>query len=311
MGASSDMLAIERRAFVISKWANLGMGLAGALAAWLSQSNAILVDGMFSLIGFVAAIIAGKVSHRTSLLPDRVRPYGYAADEAIFTAFRALSLLVLVLFCIANAGIGITDYVLTGEANELRYDVITVYFALIALTCASLWVVHFLAWRRTGKRSDMLRLEARAAGFDGLITIAAGAGLMGFPKLLGTPLAPLVPIGDNLVVIGLCALVVGRYWRDFVNSLGELAGVTARPEIVRTAGRIVRTTLDKSHGRIVDFAALKVGRRFDVIICLDAVAPMTAAQVDAWCDRLTDALRPAVGDVDVYLLLSQRARHEW
>ena len=80
---------IERRALVISMWANLFMGVTGVICAVLSHSNAILVDGLFSTIGFTAAVVGRRISARAEDGPDRFRPFGYAADEAIFTTFRS------------------------------------------------------------------------------------------------------------------------------------------------------------------------------------------------------------------------------
>ena len=60
----ADHVAAEQRALAISKWGNLFMGAAGVLAAVLSNSSAVLVDGLFSLIGFAAAIIGARISAR-------------------------------------------------------------------------------------------------------------------------------------------------------------------------------------------------------------------------------------------------------
>ena len=97
----------ERTALGFAIYGNLFMAGAGVLAAFLSNSQAILLDGMFSLIGFGAALIARRVSKRASGGPDRIHPFGYALEEPIFTTFRALSLLGLVTFAIINSSISI------------------------------------------------------------------------------------------------------------------------------------------------------------------------------------------------------------
>ncbi len=55
--SDGDLQKIERRSLNIGKWGNLFMGAAGVLAAWLSNSQALLVDGLFSLIGFASAVL--------------------------------------------------------------------------------------------------------------------------------------------------------------------------------------------------------------------------------------------------------------
>ena len=44
-------IALEYRTMDLTRWANLAMGIAGVLAAWASNSQAMLMDGLFSLIG--------------------------------------------------------------------------------------------------------------------------------------------------------------------------------------------------------------------------------------------------------------------
>ena len=90
--------AIELRSLAVSKWANLFMATSGIFAAWLSNSEAILLDGLFSGVGFISAIVAARVGVAVNQPPDRRRPFGYDADEAIYTTFRSLTILGLIVF---------------------------------------------------------------------------------------------------------------------------------------------------------------------------------------------------------------------
>lgn len=100
---------VERRAMDITRWANLGMGLAGAAAAWASNSQALLIDGLFSLIGYISAVFAMRISKTAHLGPDRLRPFGHAPEEVLYATFRSLALIGLVIFGIVQAVMGITD----------------------------------------------------------------------------------------------------------------------------------------------------------------------------------------------------------
>ena len=135
MVAETDDTAIEQRALAISKWGNLFMGTVGVVAAVLSNSSAVLVDGLFSLIGFTAAVIGARISARVHLAPSRSRPIGYAADEAIYQTFRALSLLGLIFFAVGSAILNIADYVRGGEIDELNYGPLLAYFVVICVVC--------------------------------------------------------------------------------------------------------------------------------------------------------------------------------
>ena len=95
--------ALERRSLHLSMASNLVVGAAGIAAALASNSHAIMVDGLFSLVGFLAALVAIKVSQRVDQAPDRYRPLGYGMDAAILTTFRSFFLTGLVAYPRARA----------------------------------------------------------------------------------------------------------------------------------------------------------------------------------------------------------------
>ena len=99
----NDDVTVERKAMDLTRWANLVMGLSGAAAAWASNSQALLVDGLFSLIGYVSAVYAMRISESAHLGPDRLRPFGHANDEALYATFRSLALIGLVIFGVVQA----------------------------------------------------------------------------------------------------------------------------------------------------------------------------------------------------------------
>jgi divalent metal cation (Fe/Co/Zn/Cd) transporter len=308
MTETADTSQIEQRALSISKWANLFMAAAGIIAAWLSNSQALMVDGLFSLIGFVVAIIGARVSASAMLPPDRIRPFGYAAEESIFMTFRALSLLALITFSVVNAGISIASYASGGETAELNYNIIVAYFIVILITCLALMAVHRRAWKQTGQTSSILKIEGDAAMFDGLMTFAAGFSLMMLPFLKGTVLGFLVPIGDSLVVMILCLLVVGRFWQDFRTGLAELAGSTAKPDTLLAVKRAVRDVMANESGEVVDVAAIKSGRRHEVGIFWNPATAVNAAAVDALTQRLDVALSAAIGSSRATIVVSEHGR---
>jgi predicted Co/Zn/Cd cation transporter (cation efflux family) len=304
----TDVVRKEQSALTVSKWGNLFMGAAGVVAAWLSNSQALLVDGLFSLIGFAAAVLGARVAAQASRRPDHRRPLGYAVDESIFVTFRALSLLGLVAFAVAAAAMNIVTYATGGTIPTLRYGPIVVYFIIIFATCIGLALAHRSAWQATGRRSEVLRLEMQAALFDSMITLAAGVGLSIMPLLKDGSLGWLSPIGDSVIVIILCGMVVGRYYADFMRGLAELAGVSAAPDLVARARRSIRPIINEAGGALVDFSILKVGRNLQAQIYYDPGAPITAAEIDALTRRIDGALSAALERGESVVIVSQHGR---
>lgn len=305
---SDDLERLESRAMLAGMVGNLAMGVAGVLAAYLSQSQAVLVDGMFSMIGFTAALLGRRVTRNARRGPDRVRPYGYAGDEAIFVTFRALSLLGLVLFALAGAGMNIARYLQGGAVPELIVAPLYVYFTFIGALCAALWAFHRYAWIRSGRTSEVLRLESKAAAFDGLITGAAAVGILGIQYFRDGFLAPVAPVGDSLIVLALCSVVLFQYWRDFLSGLGELAGVTAAPARVADARRAARPVLQRDAGYLVDLSVSKMGRQFTVVLYYDPLRPISAEDTDALTVELQSGIGGVLPGAEVIMVISRHGR---
>ena len=299
-------MALENRAMVLTKWANLGMGLAGAIAAWLANSQALLIDGLFSLIGYIAAVYAMRISQTAHLGPDRLRPFGYAAEEAMYATFRSLALLALVVFGIAQAVLGISDYLLGGDVETIRLEPVAAYTVLVASACFWLAYLHHTTWKKTGRKSDMLKLEATAAVYDGVITLFAGIGLLSTPFMEGTLLEPLAPIMDSLMVLVLCSLAILSYVRAFRKGVGQLAGAPASPKDQLGVWHAARRVL--TEGDIVDLALVRFGRKLDAVVYYDPKRSITAEEVDELTFLISDQLEVEVGLSSVLLVVSKGDR---
>lgn len=307
-GQVTEESARESRSLTVAMGGFLFMGVAGVVAGVLANSTAVLLDGLFSVLGFLSALIGRWVSRRIGNPPDRLRPMGYAAEEALFTTLRSLAILVLIPFFAGSAALRIFAYVRHGEATVLNFGPAIVYFAVIGLTCFALCVTHRRNWILTGRRSDILRVEARATLFDGLLTSAIAAGILAVYLLQDGILSPIAPIGDALIVVILCVAVAGKFWKDFMAGLVELAGGPARPEALATARRAARPVLAEAGGRVRDFSLMKMGRSYWALVHYDPGRPVLAGEIDALQRRLTAAMEGELKTVEVAVLVSERTR---
>lgn len=301
-------MALEKRAMNLTRWANLGMGLAGAIAAWLSNSQALLIDGLFSLIGYISAVFAMRISQTAHLGPDRSRPFGYAADEALYAMFRSLALIGLVVFGISQAILGISDYLLGGDIEAIRLEPVAVYTVIVAAACFWLAGVHHSAWKRTGRRSDMLKLEAQASVYDGVITVFAGVGLLSTPYMKDTLLEPIAPVMDSVMVLILCSIAILSYLRAFRKGMAQLAGAPASPADQLAVWHALRRAIVEESGDIVDLAVVRVGRKLDAVVYYNPNRAVTASEVDALTCKMAEGLTQEVGPSAVMIVVSSCGR---
>ncbi len=306
--AKHSVKASEQRALSVAMAGNIFMGAAGILAAVLSNSSAILMDGLFSLIAFTSALVGRRISTYVESAPDRVRPMGYAADESVFVTFRSLSLIGLILFACSSAVMNIASYMQGNPVPELNYGPMLIYFVVICATCFGLWAVHRRAWKKTGQTSGILKLEAKAALIDGSLTLGTAFGL-GLIYVYGDSfLAPIAPIGDSIVVFFLCLFCVGQVWSELKGGIGELLGVTAKPEIVAKARRALRAAIADLPGEVTDISVVKLGRVHTVSVYYNPKQAITPEQIDTLNLEMIRDVRAVLPGADVLLCISQYPR---
>ncbi len=74
--STGDHEHAEQQALIVSMFGTLFMGVAGVVAAILSNSQAVLLDGSLSFLGFIAALFVCRVSVNIRRQPDLSRPLG-------------------------------------------------------------------------------------------------------------------------------------------------------------------------------------------------------------------------------------------
>ena len=227
---TGDIHSIEKRSLRPARWANLFMGAAGITAALASNATALMLDGLFSGVNFVAAVAAAKVSQSIQRKPDVLRPFGYEIDEAVYVMFRSLVLTGIIVMAAFNAGNKIFTYATGGEVAPVKLGWVVGYMVLMVTICFALAAWHHRNWLATGKQSELLKTERTGAVIDGVLSAAAGAAFLLIALLKHTPLAFLVPISDAIVVLGLAVYMIWQPIGMFGRALREVVGEAADDE---------------------------------------------------------------------------------
>ena len=88
----------EATALKFSAWMNVFMAALGIFFAIWSESQAILLDGIFSLVNLVGAVLTIKVSRMVLLAPDDRMHFGYAQFEPFLNTAKGLMVLGVAAF---------------------------------------------------------------------------------------------------------------------------------------------------------------------------------------------------------------------
>jgi len=276
----------EKTALRVSMVAYLAAGALGfGFAVW-TGSDAILLDGVYSIVSFFSAMLAGRVADLVGReYSDRFH-FGYAHLEPMVNALRGL----LILGVCSLAFVSAVEALLKG-GRPLNAGSAVVYGALSALLCLS------LAWnqRRMSRRaaSPLLLVDARNWFMDGMISLAVGLTFVLALVLERVGQSQLVPYVDPVLVVTLVLLLAHVPVRTIFDNLKEVLHIAPPTEIQDEVRALVRRALDGTPTKDVRVRMQIVGRYFYVMVqvLLDAEERVERlGQLDEQRERIARAL---------------------
>jgi predicted Co/Zn/Cd cation transporter (cation efflux family) len=98
--------------------------------ALITNSSAILFDGIYSLIAFFMALLTLKVANLIQLPDDDRFHFGYTAIEPKLNLFKSLIIIVTWLY----AAVGSINSIITG-GNDAEYGLAIIYGAFATFGC--------------------------------------------------------------------------------------------------------------------------------------------------------------------------------
>tara|TARA_R110000850_G_scaffold9196_34_gene34057 strand:+ start:1248 stop:2123 length:876 start_codon:yes stop_codon:yes gene_type:complete len=255
------------------------MGVAGVAAALTSNASALMLDGLFSAVNFMAAIFAARIAQRISRAPNSLRPFGYEIDEAVYVMFRALVLTGIVLVAAISAIQKIYLFASGVELPLVKLDWVIVYVLVMAVTCFCLAYWYRLNWRRTEKRSDLLHTEQAGAVIDGVLSLASGAAFILIGALENTSFNFLVPISDSIIVLALAAYMIPKPIALFRGAMKEVVGTPDAPLTTDLVLSAARTSLEHGKFELLHLDLVKVGRSRFGAAYLKPIGAVTAEEI--------------------------------
>ena len=279
---------IERGSLKIGVYASALMAVAGVCVHLISGSYALLLDGLYSAVMVGSGLVAARISRNVVRPPDRAYPYGYDGQEALYVLFRSLLLMGVLSFAAISALSTVIDYAYGEAVSSVRLGPVAWYSIAMVATCWGLAWRHHHDWCRTGRHSQILLTEAKAARLDGLISGMTGLALLGAPLLKGTVLSALIPVTDSLLVLVVSLLVLREPLQGFLTALGQAAGASAETDLIRSTRLALEDLLAGLSCWLLDLTVYQVGRTAFVVVYLNPSRPMDGGAIDLIRDRIQE-----------------------
>ncbi len=279
----------ERFALRLSAGGSLFMGALGIGFAWRTDSNAILLDGFFSLVGFVMALLTIRVWRLVRRRGDERFHFGYAAFSPLLNTVKSLTLLAVCGFALASA-IG----ALLEGGRSLSPGWALVYAVIAATGCFAIALVQRHASGRV--HSELLPIEITVWLVDGVMSLVVAAVFVVAMILQGSPWAHLVPYVDPVLVVLLVVLMIAVPLRTLRDNVGELLAV-APPEDVQqeVRRRFAEATRDEAFEQSI-LRMARIGRYFYVLVQI-VVPKRFSARGISDLDRIRARIHEALSGV--------------
>ncbi len=235
---------IESSALKIGVIVNLMMAIAGWIAFSLTGSEALLLDGNFSLISSVTTIAAILIIHKKHKRTS-VFPYGRYFYESFFTFSKGILILGLIIAALIQNILKIIAFIEGDQLEKLKTGPILIYMALMIFLCFGLAFLYQHKNKKIHFQSSILNVETKASKIDGFMTIAVGIALVlttFVPE--SSKLSFLLYIGDSIIVILMCLFLFQTPFEVIKGGFIELAGGSLQDkEAVHEIEMIVKNLL--------------------------------------------------------------------
>ena len=252
----------------------------------VTESDAIMLDGFFSLIGFVMALVTIRVARLVVQPADEHFHFGYAQFEPFLNAMKGLLMLGVAGFAFAGA----VDAVIHG-GHDVKPGLATLY-AILALTgCLAVGAAQRKAAARTG--SPLLAVDSKNWLIDGFLSGVVLLVFVAAVILDGTRWAFVAPYMDPglviLLVLGIVFIPL-RIVRDNMREILAFApdSVTQTDVRNRVEGALAGVPVESSQVRM-----MKIGRFLYVlnqIVVSPEFRPGGVEELDRVRERIAAAM---------------------
>lgn len=276
----------ETKALKLSAVGALFMAALGIVFGLLTRSDAIMLDGFFSLVGFAMAVVTIRVAWLVQQPPDEHFHFGYAQFEPFLNTVKGLLMLGVSGFAVASA----VDALMHG-GRDLNPGLAVIYAVIAVSGCLLIAGVQKRAARRTG--SPLLEVDARNWMIDGILSGVVALVFLAALILSGTGWAHIVPYIDPVLVIVVVFAIIGMPLKIIKDGAREILGFAPAQEVQTDVRGRVEGALEGVPVTALHVSMMKIGRFFYIlnqIVVSSEFRPGRVSDLDAVRGRIASAL---------------------
>lgn len=297
----------EKKALYYGVVINLFSAILGLTFFILTRSQALFLDAFISLILSISTIVSIVISNVINKKDSEKFPLGRYAIENIFLVFRAILMLLIILYTLFEGISTIYMFYQGTLVSDLNIDLIymIVYCILMTLSCLSITVVYTYFNKKLPVKSEIIRLEITSSLYDGLVTIFATSSLLIFTYV--DFFNKIEPIGDSIVVIILSLFYLSIPIKEIIKQIKILSDNRTNQDIEKE----VKTYLQEFFPvyKIYDIYCSYSGDVCSIYICLYPESKKDVESLNIDFEKIRKKLYEEYQNAKVILILAKNKLH--
>lgn len=301
---NQQQIFIEKKTLIISAVACLVIGTVALLAAMMSESQAILLDGLFNLTYFLAGLFTIKISSLVMRGDDERFPSGYSFFEALMNGIKGL----LILGVSAMALYGALEALLSGGRHI--QPGIAIAYAVFASVAG--WILTFVS--RKGyqdSQSPLVKADADGWVVNAAISTAVLVAFVGVYMIQDTQYSYIAPYIDPSLVLVVVLISLSVPIRMSWQALMGLLNRAPSTEIVASVTEKVRESLADWPVEELFVRVVQPGRVRGIMVHVILPADYPARDLDDFDrqrERTLNTLKQAHGMIIMDMVFTKQRR---
>lgn len=297
----------ERKALVWGIGINAFSAIIGFVFYGLTRSQSLFLDSLISFILVISTVISLFISRNKRKGESEDYPLGRWAIENLFLIFRAILMLVIIVYTITEGIMTITRFLQGTLVDDLNVSApyLVTYAALMVSACLMITFVYSYFNKKSERPSPIIALEIKASIYDGLVTLCATGGLLLFYHV--PLLEPVKEIGDSIIVILLSLFYAVTPIKELIHQIRILSDRRRFPQKEEELKGILASF--SPDFTVTDLYYSFSGQSKTIYVTLYPKENLTRDQIRIAFDKIRNVLKEKEKDTKVFLILSEERIH--
>ncbi len=279
-------IATEKRAIKLVMVGDILMAVLGLVFYYLTESQAILMDGVYPFIDLVAGLLTLRVVSLMAQQASQSQPFGYAIFEPVLNFIKG----VLILLVILVAFYASVEAIFHGGRHIDAH--IAVFYSVIA-SVLGFGLAYVLYHMNKTAQSSLIHVDLQGWLTGGILSIAVGLSFGAAIWMEAIGHEEWVPYTDPVVILILILLMLPIPLKILKENGLQIIGRTDDAELMRFLNQEVEQVFEPVAYLDMKTRYLQAGRMMyvQVYIQLDDATPFDIRQQDVYRDRLYHHLK--------------------